>query len=362
MTLSLCFFPPFSYKKDRPRIPFKNYIISTRPKMSRQRVLTVNCVEENSHNNLPAAVVQVKSRWEEWLSTAASLYPVYVTVGGIVACLRPSTFSWCVNAGPTSYSLALGFIMLSMGLTLELKDLFNLFLQRPLSVTLIAQGDVPLSVVMTLCTTLGAVVLTPFLTMILAGTYVPVDAIKLSISTLQVVVAPILLGSYLQSKFPRAVKMVTPFAPLLAVLTSSLLACSVFSENVVRLRSSMVGMSVSSDLSLFHRAQAILASEYGAIVISVLLLHSAGFLEGYLAAAFGGFGEPQRRAISIEVGMQNSSLGVVLATAHFASPLVALPPAMSAVIMNIMGSTLGFFWRYIDPCDSKTSVEATDKS
>ncbi|XP_009788443.1 putative sodium/metabolite cotransporter BASS1, chloroplastic isoform X1 [Nicotiana tabacum] len=409
MTLSLCFFPPFSYKKDRPRIPFKNYIISTRPKMSRQRVLTVNCVEENSHNNLPAAVVQVKSRWEEWLSTAASLYPVYVTVGGIVACLRPSTFSWCVNAGPTSYSLALGFIMLSMGLTLELKDLFNLFLQRPLSilfgcaaqytimpafgvlvskslglppsisvglillaccpggtasnvVTLIAQGDVPLSVVMTLCTTLGAVVLTPFLTMILAGTYVPVDAIKLSISTLQVVVAPILLGSYLQSKFPRAVKMVTPFAPLLAVLTSSLLACSVFSENVVRLRSSMVGMSVSSDLSLFHRAQAILASEYGAIVISVLLLHSAGFLVGYLAAAFGGFGEPQRRAISIEVGMQNSSLGVVLATAHFASPLVALPPAMSAVIMNIMGSTLGFFWRYIDPCDSKTSVEATDKS
>lgn len=60
--------------------------------------------------------------------------------------------------------------------------------------------------------------------------------------------------------------------------------------------------------------------------------------------------------------MQNSSLGVVLATAHFASPLVALPPAMSAVIMNIMGSTLGFFWRYIDPSDSKTSLEATDKS
>ncbi|XP_009627623.1 probable sodium/metabolite cotransporter BASS1, chloroplastic isoform X1 [Nicotiana tomentosiformis] len=405
MAFSLCFTPLTLYPK---QIPLKKLIISTRPKMSRQRLLTVNCVQENSHN-LPAAVVHVKSRWEEWLSTAASLYPVYVTVGGIVACLRPSTFSWFVNAGPTSYSLALGFIMLSMGLTLELKDLFNLFLQRPLSilfgcaaqytimpafgvlvsksmglppsisvglillaccpggtasnvVTLIAQGDVPLSVVMTLCTTLGAVVLTPLLTMILAGTYVPVDAIKLSISTLQVVVAPILLGSYLQSKFPRAVKIVTPFAPLLAVLTSSLLACSVFSENVVRLRSSMVDMSVSSDLSLFHQAQTILASEFGAVVIAVLLLHSAGFLVGYLAAALGGLREPERRAISIEVGMQNSSLGVVLATAHFASPLVALPPAMSAVIMNIMGSTLGFFWRYIDPSDSKTSLEATDKS
>lgn len=55
-----------------------------------------------------------------------------------------------------------------------------------LQVTLIAQGDVPLSIVMTMCTTLGAVLFTPLLTKILAGTYVPVDAVKLSISTLQV--------------------------------------------------------------------------------------------------------------------------------------------------------------------------------
>ena len=54
-------------------------------------------------------------------------------------------------------------------------------------VTLIAQGDVPLSIVMTVCTTLGAVVLTPFLTKVLAGAHVPVDAIKLSVSTLQVI-------------------------------------------------------------------------------------------------------------------------------------------------------------------------------
>lgn len=52
--------------------------------------------------------------------------------------------------------------------------------------TLIARGDVPLSIVMTVCTTLGAVALTPLLTKILAGTCVPVDAAKLSISTLQV--------------------------------------------------------------------------------------------------------------------------------------------------------------------------------
>lgn len=55
--------------------------------------------------------------------------------------------------------------------------------------------------------------------------------------------------------------------------------------------------------------------------------------------------------------MQNSSLGVVLAMSHFTSPMVALPAAMSAVIMNIMGSSLGFFWRYVDPSDSSSSPE-----
>ncbi|KAH7543634.1 sodium/pyruvate cotransporter BASS2, chloroplastic [Ziziphus jujuba] len=341
-----------------------------------------------------------RPRWENLLNTAASLYPLYVTVGGIVACLKPSAFAWFVKAAPTSYSLSLGLIMLAMGLTLKFKDFIALFSQRPFAilfgcaaqytimpasgaiiskilglspslsvglillsccpggtasnvVTLIARGDVPLSIVMTVCTTLGAVLLTPFLTKILAGTYVPVDAAGLSISTLQVVVAPILLGSYLENAFPAAVKSVIPFAPLLAVLASSLLACSVFSENVVRLQASMVSTSLTSDLSLMQSAQTILTGELGAVILSVLLLHFAGFFVGYLSAAVVGFGEAQRRAISIEVGMQNSSLGVVLATSHFASTMVALPPAMSAVIMNIMGSSLGFFWRYVDPTDSK---------
>ena len=51
--------------------------------------------------------------------------------------------------------------------------------------------------------------------------------------------------------------------------------------------------------------------------------------------------------------MQNSSLGVVLATSHFTSPMVALPSTLFVVIMNIMGSSLAFFWRYVDPSYSK---------
>ncbi|CAA6660597.1 unnamed protein product [Spirodela intermedia] len=336
--------------------------------------------------------------WEEVMVTAASLYPLYVTAGGAVACVKPSAFSWFVERGPGSYSCALGFIMLAMGLTLDLEDFFILLAKRPLSilfgcaaqytimpvfgaiigkamglspalsvglillaccpggtasnvVTLIAQGDVPLSIVMTVCTTLSAVFLTPTLTKILAGAYVPVDAVKLSISTLQVVVAPLLLGSYMQKVVPDFVKVVTPFAPLLAVLASSLLASSVFSENLVRLKQSMAAASNGIDGVPNFGLKSFLSGDLGAVIISVILLHLAGYLVGYTSSAICGFKERQRRAISIEVGMQNSSLGVVLASSHFTSPLVSLPCAMSAVIMNIMGSTLGFIWRYVDPSD-----------
>ncbi|KAB2088225.1 hypothetical protein ERO13_A04G133050v2 [Gossypium hirsutum] len=86
-----------------------------------------------------------------------------------------------------------------------------------------------------------------------------------------------------------------------------------------------------------------------------MLLHFTGFFVGNISATICRFREAERRAISIEVGMQNSSLGVVLATTHFSSPVVALPPAMSAVIMNIMGSSLGFFWRQIS--GSKQELE-----
>ncbi|KAK9676314.1 hypothetical protein RND81_11G068200 [Saponaria officinalis] len=315
-------------------------------------------MSNNNKGDLSFENQKVVPKWHNLLSTAASLYPLYVTLGGVVACFNPSAFAWFVSRGPFSYSLSLGFIMLSMGLTLQLSDLLTLFKQRPLSpslltvfsfrldivwvyrtihhyavnrscaqqtngastnviggiglasmlswrhrfqcvlqVTLIARGDVALSIVMTMCTTLAAVIVTPLLTKYLAGTYVPVDAIQLSISTLQVVVSPILLGFCFQNTVPTAVRVVTPFAPLFAVLTSSLLACR------------------------------------------------------YVASAICGFQETQRRAVSIEVGMQNSSLGVVLAASHFSSPLVALPAALSAVLMNIMGSSLGVMWRNIDPKD-----------
>ncbi|CAL2262148.1 unnamed protein product [Prunus armeniaca] len=126
---------------------------------------------------------------------------------------------------------------------------------------------------MTVCTTLGAVAQPPLLTKILAGTYVPMDAAKLSISTMQ-------------SAFPAVVKIVIPFAPLFAVLAASLLAyfilwANVFFENiVVRLKASMVAVTLQADLSLMAHAQTVLSREIGVVILSVLLVHIAGFFVG----------------------------------------------------------------------------------
>ncbi|CAL2263512.1 unnamed protein product [Prunus armeniaca] len=138
----------------------------------------------------------------------------------------------------------------------------------------------PLSIVMTVCTTLGAVALPPLLTKILAGTYIPVDAAKLSISTMQVKLNIINFSSYMHSAFPAVVKIVIPFAPLFAVLAASLLACCVFSENVVRLKASMVAVTLQADLSLMAHAQTVLSGEIGVVILSVLLVHIAGFFSG----------------------------------------------------------------------------------
>ncbi|KAA3463359.1 putative sodium/metabolite cotransporter BASS1, chloroplastic isoform X1 [Gossypium australe] len=392
-------------------------LVSSPSKFSYSRI-----VSSLSHNSERLSVTQAKPRWENMLSTAASLYPLYVTVGGIVACFKPSAFAWFVERGPSSYSFSLGLIMLAMGLTLELKDLLNLFTQRPFSilfgcvaqytimptfamvisktlglspclsvglillgccpggaastvVTFIARGDVPLSTVMTVCTTLGAVILTPLLTMVLAGTYVPVDVIALSISTLQVDVA-----------LPHAIFDMSRCMPLPYVLSFDICfvpggrgssfarflptkhisfggendytICSFicrFTFIATCMQSSIVNASLASDASLVSRFQSLLSGDLSAVILSVMLLHFTGFFVGYISATICRFREAERRAISIEVGMQNSSLGVVLATTHFTSPVVALPPAMSAVIMNIMGSSLGFFWRQIS--GSKQELE-----
>ncbi|CAL2258744.1 unnamed protein product [Prunus armeniaca] len=141
-----------------------------------------------------------------------------------------------------------------------------------------------------------------------------------------------LLGSYMQSAFPAVVKIVIPCAPLFAVLAASLLACSVFFENVVRLKASMVAVTLQADLSLMAHAQTVLSGEIGVVILSVLCVVVEKAQGWYAKFFFGcGFGH---------------------FSFHLADGCITLA-TLSVVIMNIMGSSLAFFWRYVDPSDSK---------
>lgn len=200
-------------------------------------------------------------------------------------------------------------------------------------VTFLARGNVALSVLMTAASTFMAVVMTPLLTSLLAGQLVPVDGGALFVSTLQVVLAPVVAGVAAAHYFPRTVKRASAFAPLVAVLAVA----------------AVVGSAIASN------AAAIRATG-GKLAVAVMSLHGGGFFAGYTLARVLGFDVPTARTISIEVGMQNSVLGVVLATQHFADPLTAAPCAASSVCHSVIGSLLAAMWRFQDLNQSKSEA------
>ncbi|HLS43352.1 MAG TPA: bile acid:sodium symporter family protein, partial [Paenalcaligenes sp.] len=83
----------------------------------------------------------------------------------------------------------------------------------------------------------------------------------------------------------------------------------------------------------------------GLQIFAVVVLHNGlGLLLGYLLAKLSGLTVAQRKTLSIEIGMQNSGLGVALATAHF-SPLAAVPSAIFSVWHNISGPIIATFYQ-----------------
>ena len=78
------------------------------------------------------------------------------------------------------------------------------------------------------------------------------------------------------------------------------------------------------------------------IFLAVILLNLAGLSIGYYIGYFSKFSLKRKRALSIEIGMQNAGMGVVLALSQFKdTPETALPGALFAVwcILTAAGAT-----------------------
>ncbi|WP_090964902.1 bile acid:sodium symporter family protein [Aureimonas phyllosphaerae] len=182
--------------------------------------------------------------------------------------------------------------------------------------TYLSKGDVALSVACTSVTTLLAPLVTPFLVWLFASQFLPVDAMSMFVSIVKVILLPLALGFALQKLAPSLVRVAEPALPLVSVTGIVLIVAAVVAVN-----------------------QAATAGS-GLLIFAVVILHNGiGYALGFLTARACGLSLAKRKAISIEVGMQNSGLGAALASAHF-SPLSAVPSAIFSVWHNISGALL----------------------
>ncbi len=191
--------------------------------------------------------------------------------------------------------------------------------------TYLAKGDVALSVTLTTITTLMAPFVTPFLVWVFASQYLPVDAAAMFLSIVKVVLLPIAVGVAIKALLPGFARTLVPVLPLVSVTGIVLIVAAVVAVSQAKIAQS------------------------GLLIAAVVVVHNGvGYALGYLAGRLGGMRLPQRKAVAIEVGMQNSGLGAALAQAHF-SPLAAVPSAIFSVWHNISGALIAnYFGRRAD--------------
>ena len=287
---------------------------------------------------------------------------VIIIAFSALALWQPWIFSWVAP----HISTMLGIIMLGMGMTLHWQD-FSRVLRHPRDLglglvvqfgcmpllafalchvfalppelamgmilvgtapggtasnvlTFIARGDVAFSVAMTAAATLVSLLLTPPLTWLLGGVWVPVDMGGLFWSIVKIVLVPVLLGLLLHHFQRGLVDRLMPFLPLASALVITLVIAGIIAVN----------------------AQNILSA--GPAIFAAVIAHNLlGLAVGWFAACRLRFAPPRRRALAIEIGTQNSGLATALALAHF-TPAAAIAGALFSVWQNISGALLSNFW------------------
>lgn len=295
---------------------------------------------------------------KKWSNILSSNIAVLIIIFSVIAFFVPKGFSWATNYT----SLFLGTAMFGMGLTIRAED-FKVVFTRPKDlcigfvlqytvmplaafalakafqlpadlalgvilvgccpggtasnvITYVAKGDVPLSVGMTIVSTILAPLCTPFLVYFLAGSWVEVSLLTMMISVVKVVLIPVLAGLLIYRVFPKQVDAVRELLPLVSVAA------------IVLIISGIVGSNAEKIMTC------------GALVMIVVAIHNViGLLLGTAVAKLLKLEEKKVTAIGIEVGMQNSGLAISLATANFAAnPLATLPGAVFSVWHNISGT------------------------
>lgn len=296
------------------------------------------------------------------IKVSQDLFFVWVLIGAISGYLFPKITA----SGSGNISIALGVVMLGMGLTITLEQIKSLrhagkalilgvFLQftiMPLLgwfaatvlqlppmlalgvilvgaspggtasevITFLARGDVSLSVALTTASTLISPIMTPAWIWLLSSNWVEIQPLSLIMTTVQFVLLPVLIGIVIRYFWTPSKLLMEGILPLVSMFA------------IVWIIATVVGLN--------HERLLIVP-----IVIIAVIFHNVfGLILGYMGAAITGQPKPICRTISIEVGMQNSGLAVALAIAHF-DPVAAIPGAIFSVCHNLTGSLIAAIWR-----------------
>jgi BASS family bile acid:Na+ symporter len=289
---------------------------------------------------------------------AGKTFTLWVLIFAVMAYLSPDHFKWL---GGYIVPL-LGIVMFGMGLTLELSD-FKEVLRRPKEVALgvighfiimpliafllavglhlpkdvavgvilvgccpsgtasnvmvfLARGNVALAVAIASVSTILAPIVTPLLILLFASKWVNISVWSLFLSIAQVIIIPLVVGFIIKKLFGKQARASAKALPLVSVIAIVLIVSGVVAGSAAKI------------------------AQTGLLIFGVVILHNLlGFLIGFFFARLCGMDLAKQKAVSMEVGMQNSGLGVAIATAHF-SPLAAVPSAIFSVWHNLSGSVL----------------------
>ena len=193
-------------------------------------------------------------------------------------------------------------------------------------ITYISRGDTALSVGMTSVNTLLAPFLTPALTYLYLRTSVDVNMGALFLSIIQVVLIPIGLGMLINRFIGEKTERVKDLLPAVSVTAICLIIAAVVSHNSEKIMTT------------------------GIVIFAIVILHNLlGYLCGYLIGLLFKMDMPRKKAVSIEIGMQNSGLATTLAVSAFPDLTMAtVPGAIFSVWHNISGAILAGIYRRID--------------
>jgi len=190
--------------------------------------------------------------------------------------------------------------------------------------TLVARGNVSYSLSLTTTATLLAPLFVPAMLWFALGERVAIPGQSMFLTLCAMVVLPVLAGHALGRWQPNWSPLAKRIGPVIANLTILWIIAVVVAKN-----------------------RGGLQQVDGRLVTALLLINIGGYVAGTLGAIALGLPSGMRRALTLEIGMQNAGLGSVLAGTYFGDA-AALPAALYTFGCMFTGTLLARAWSWRD--------------